>query len=71
MLENEKALFNAADKNKDKALDKDEFLVFTVPEEHPIMHPHLVAQTLQEKDKDGDGFINFEEFIDKKGTNNS
>lgn len=67
LMKNEKVMFEAADKNKDGKLDRGEFLVFQFPEEHPAMHPHVLAQTLEEKDKDSDGFINFEEFLDRKG----
>lgn len=66
-MKNEKVMFDAADKNKDAKLDRGEFLVFQFPEEHPAMHPHVLAQTLEEKDKDSDGFISFEEFLDRKG----
>lgn len=67
LIKNEKTMFDAADSNKDGQLDRGEFLVFQFPEENPAMHPHLLAQTLEEKDKDSDGFINFEEFLDRKG----
>lgn len=68
LIRNEKIMFEAADNNKDGKLDRGEFLVFQFPEENPAMHPHLLAQTLEEKDKDSDGFINFEEFLDRKET---
>lgn len=63
-------MFEAADNNKDSKLDRAEFLVFQFPEENPAMHPHILAQTLEERDKDADGFINFEEFLDRKGNFN-
>lgn len=66
LMKNEKVMFEAADSNKDGKLDRAEFLIFQFPEENPAMHPHLLAQTLEEKDKDSDGFINFEEFLDRK-----
>ncbi|XP_055709640.1 reticulocalbin-2 [Phlebotomus papatasi] len=63
LIEEDKVMFKAADKNKDDNLTPEEFVVFLSPEEHPEMLPLILEQTLREKDKDGDGKINFKEFV--------
>lgn len=60
-------MFDYADKNKDGALDKKEFLLFSHPEEHEEMHPLILKQTLEEKDMNKDGFLDFQEFVGVKG----
>lgn len=67
MLQDDREMFNAADKNKDGVLDKKEFPLFSSPEEHPEMHEFILRQTLDEKDTDKDGFITFQEFVGDKG----
>jgi EF-hand domain pair len=67
MLQDDREMFNAADKNKDGVLDKKEFPLFSSPEEHPEMHEFILRQTLDEKDSDKDGFITFQEFVGDKG----
>lgn len=68
LLLEEKAMWAAADKNGDGILDMNEFEVFTNPEEHELMHPYLVNQTLREKDSNKDGRIDFNEFIGDRGS---
>ncbi|KAL4720853.1 hypothetical protein ACJJTC_016722 [Scirpophaga incertulas] len=68
LLQEEKQMFKAADINGDGSLDLFEFEVFTNPEEHASMHPHLVNQTLREKDTNNDGRIDFNEFIGDRGS---
>lgn len=41
--------------------------MFTNPEEHPEMHEYLLQQTLREKDRDGDGRIDFQEYVGDRG----
>lgn len=60
-------MFEFADKNKDGALDKKEFLLFSHPEEHAEMYPLILKQTLDEKDINNDGFLDFQEFVGDKG----
>ncbi|CAG7729299.1 unnamed protein product [Allacma fusca] len=67
MLRDDKALFHAADKNKDGYLDEKEHLAFTHPEEDPDMLPVVYQQTLVDKDKNGDGYIDFQEYIGDRG----
>nr|XP_053627267.1 reticulocalbin-2-like isoform X2 [Cherax quadricarinatus] len=66
LLREDRQLFNAADKNIDGRLDDREFLAFTHPEEHPDMLPVVLQQTLDEKDTNNDGVIDFQEFVGDK-----
>ncbi|XP_076039128.1 reticulocalbin-2-like isoform X2 [Oratosquilla oratoria] len=63
LLKEDRQLFMAADKNLDGLLDEKEFLAFTHPEEHPDMLPIILQQTLEEKDTNKDGVIDFQEYI--------
>ncbi|XP_037710063.1 reticulocalbin-2 [Drosophila subpulchrella] len=63
MIKQDKEMFNAADANKDGVLTLEEFIYFQNPEEHPQMLPILLEHTMQEKDLDHDGKINFQEFV--------
>lgn len=67
MLSDDKALFAAADRNRDGHLDKKEIVSFTHPEEDPTMLPVIYEQTLNEKDSNNDGYIDFKEFIGERG----
>ncbi|XP_068238963.1 reticulocalbin-2 isoform X1 [Palaemon carinicauda] len=66
LLREDRELFNAADKNIDGRLDEKEFLAFTHPEEHPDMLPVILRQTLEDKDTNKDGLIDFQEYIGEK-----
>lgn len=68
LLREDRQLFNAADKNIDGRLDDMEFLAFSHPEESPDMLPIILQQTLEEKDTNSDGLIDFQEYIGDKGT---
>ncbi|ODM95807.1 Reticulocalbin-2 [Orchesella cincta] len=67
MLSDDKALYNAADKNRDGHLDRKEILSFTHPEEDPDMLPIIYQQTLKERDFNGDGLLDFKEYIGDRG----
>ena len=60
MMEEDKILFEAADKNQDGKLDKTEFLSFTHPEEDAEMIRPVLTLTLKAKDVNGDGKIDFQ-----------
>lgn len=63
LIEDDRVVFETADLNKDGQLNRDEFVLFISPEEHPIMLPIILNQTLRDKDTDHDGMINFQEFL--------
>lgn len=67
LIKDDKIMFNAADKSKDGFLNKAEFVLFSHPEEHPEMLPLILQQTLQEKDWNNDGFIDFREYLGERG----
>ncbi len=71
MLQEDKMLFAAADRNGDGRLSTTEFLSFTHPEEDPAMHDTVLAQVLKMKDTDEDGLVDFQEFIGDRGRNQS
>lgn len=48
-------------------MDDKEFLAFTHPEENPDMLPIILQQTLDEKDVNKDGLIDFQEYIGDSG----
>ncbi len=60
MLEDDKLLFTASDKNGDGQLSKDEFVSFSHPEEDKEMYDAVVSTLLRSKDANGDGVISFQ-----------
>lgn len=68
LLKNDKELFGAADVNSDGKLNVQEFLSFTHPEEAPHMLETILKQTLEEKDLNKDGYIDFQEYIGERET---
>lgn len=60
-------MFEMADKDKDGFLTRKEFILFTHPEEYPEMFPLILEQTLRDKDKNNDGYIDFQEYMGEKG----
>lgn len=71
MMQEDKILFDAADKNSDGNLDRFEFLSFSHPEEDISMHEIVVNQVLKQKDVNGDGFVDFQEYIGDRGRDQS
>lgn len=55
--------WKAADKNNDGLLSKEEFSDFLHPEEAEHMRDIVVQETIEDIDKDKDGFISLEEYI--------
>jgi len=71
MLQEDKILFKAADRNDDSKLDKTECLSFSHPEEDPAMYDVVLRQSLSQRDKNGDGFIDFQEYVGERGKDHS
>lgn len=68
LIDEDKALWNAADLNGDNKLDKSEFPLFNSPEEFPQMKEVLYELTMIRRDKNKDGFIDLQEFlVDEQG----
>ncbi|CAG4972682.1 unnamed protein product [Colias eurytheme] len=67
LVREEKTMWKVADRDGDGKLDLAEFEVFTNPEEHSVMHPYLVAQTMRDKDSNNDGLIDFNEYVGERG----
>jgi len=64
MIERDQRRWKAADKDKDNKLSKEEFQDFLHPEEAEHMRDIVVEETLEDIDKDGDGHISLQEYID-------
>ncbi|VDO37545.1 unnamed protein product, partial [Onchocerca flexuosa] len=64
LLEDDKKFFFVADQDKDGKLSKTEFHAFQNPESFPHMHAALIEVTMKEKDKNHDGKITLDEFLD-------
>jgi len=63
MLDRDEHRFKLADKEKDNKLSLDEFGAFLHPESHDHMKGIVVNETLQDIDKDRDGYISLEEYL--------
>lgn len=66
LIKNDKVMFEAADRNKDGVLTRTEFIWFTHPEEFPEMLPFILQNTLDDKDTDKNGVIDFQEFLGER-----
>ncbi|XP_065911417.1 calumenin-like [Dysidea avara] len=56
--------FKAADQDKDGKHTKDEYGVYIRPENVPYMKDIVIEETMEDMDKDQDGYITVEEYID-------
>ncbi|KAG9349977.1 hypothetical protein JZ751_026330 [Albula glossodonta] len=63
MLARDERRYKAADVNADGKATKEEFTAFLHPEEFDHMKRIVVAETVEDIDKNGDGLINLEEYI--------
>ncbi|KAJ8364318.1 hypothetical protein SKAU_G00131490 [Synaphobranchus kaupii] len=63
MLVRDERRFKGADGNGDGIATKEEFTAFLHPEEYDHMKKIVVAETIEDIDKNGDGLINLEEYI--------
>ncbi|XP_025900100.1 calumenin isoform X1 [Nothoprocta perdicaria] len=63
MMVRDERRFHAADTNGDLVATKEEFTAFLHPEEYDYMKGIVVQETMEDIDKNGDGFIDLEEYI--------
>ncbi|XP_060885313.1 calumenin-A [Labrus mixtus] len=63
MMARDERRFKVADTNGDLIADKHEFTAFLHPEDHEHMKDVVVQETIEDIDKDGDGFIDMKEYI--------
>ena len=63
MLTRDKRRWEKSDINKDNKITKEEYTAFLHPEEYDHMKDVVVDETLQDIDKDGDGFVSLEEYL--------
>lgn len=63
MLTRDRRRWSVADRDGDDALTKTEFTDFLHPEESPYMRDVVVAETVEDIDKDDDGKVSVEEYI--------
>ncbi|XP_029282298.1 calumenin-A [Cottoperca gobio] len=63
MMSRDERRFTVADTNGDLIADKKEFTAFLHPEDHEHMKDIVVQETMEDIDKNGDGFIDLMEYI--------
>ncbi|XP_038157431.1 calumenin-A-like isoform X2 [Cyprinodon tularosa] len=63
MMSRDERRFKVADSNGDMNADKPEFMAFLHPENHEHMKEVVVQETMEDIDKNGDGFIDLKEYI--------
>ncbi|XP_057551423.1 reticulocalbin-1 [Hippopotamus amphibius kiboko] len=63
MLPRDERRFKAADLNGDQTATREEFTAFLHPEEFEHMKEIVVLETLEDIDKNGDGFVDQDEYI--------
>lgn len=63
LLQRDERRWRQADEDKDGRLSKLELLSFLHPEHFPKMRDVVVKETMEDVDKNGDGFIDIEEYI--------
>ncbi|XP_033888790.2 calumenin isoform X1 [Acipenser ruthenus] len=63
MMTRDERRFKLADKDGNLIATKEEFTAFLHPEEYDYMKDIVVLETMEDIDKNGDGFIDLEEYI--------
>nr|CAB3227492.1 calumenin-B-like [Phallusia mammillata] len=63
MIARDERRWNAADTDDDRILTEEEFAHFLHPEDFVRMRDIVARETLEDIDKDGDGFIDVEEYL--------
>ncbi|XP_042370167.1 calumenin-A-like [Plectropomus leopardus] len=66
MMARDERRFRVADRNGDLIADREEFTAFLHPEDHEHMRDIVVQETMEDIDKDGDGFIDMKEYIGER-----
>uniref|UniRef100_A0A8C0EUW8 EF-hand domain-containing protein n=1 Tax=Bubo bubo TaxID=30461 RepID=A0A8C0EUW8_BUBBB len=66
MMVRDERRFKMADKDGDLTATKEEFTAFLHPEEYEYMKDIVVQETMEDIDKNGDGFIDLEEYIGER-----
>nr|XP_020649668.1 reticulocalbin-3 isoform X2 [Pogona vitticeps] len=63
MLARDERRFRAADKDGDMSATREEFTAFLHPEEFDYMKDVVVTETIEDIDKNGDGFVEVDEYL--------
>ena len=62
-IQRDRVRFESADQNGDKVLEREEFADFLHPQEAPHMRDIVVEETMVDMDKNKDGFVELEEYV--------
>lgn len=63
MVEEDHSKFNAADEDKDGALNEKEYVAFEFPYDFKHMHEVEMDRSMKDYDKNADGTISLQEFL--------
>ena len=63
MIGRDERRYKRADKDNDRKLNREEFTAFLHPENDEDMKGIVVEETLEDIDKDKDGFISLDEYV--------
>lgn len=63
MLTRDRRRWKMADVDKDNKVTKEEYTAFLHPEEYDHMKDVVIDETLEDIDKDGDGFVSIDEYL--------
>ena len=63
MVKDDDDKFQLADRNGDGQLDAEEYAAFLHPHNYDFMHEHEIDRALADHDRNGDGFVTFDEYM--------